>query len=100
MASPSAPSDCVCDQCLSPTAAGRLPALMAISQCDGWRDGGRSGGAEKRQKRKKKRGKGGRKKRRGGAWREAMDGRLGPERGEEGAPWRLRCETGGGPGPE
>lgn len=41
MAVPSAQSDCVCDQCLSQTAAGWLPALMAITQSDGWRDGQR-----------------------------------------------------------
>lgn len=75
MASPSAPSDCVCDQCLSPTAAGRLPALMAITQCDGWRDGGRSGGAAKRQKRKKNSGKEGRKEKALGGSLEGSDGR-------------------------
>lgn len=48
MAVPSAQSDCVCDQCLSQTAAGWLPALMAITQSDGWSDGVKSGGEKKR----------------------------------------------------
>lgn len=38
MAMQSTQSECVCDQCLPQTAAGWLPALMAISQSDGWKN--------------------------------------------------------------
>lgn len=81
MTSPSASSDCVCDQCLSPTAAGRLSALTAITQCDGWRSGGVSGGEEEE-----------------GKNRRDWLGPLGLVQGKRAPPGGWGVRSGGGPG--